>query len=220
MATQQLVADPPAYPCPLLTDLMDAVSRLYPQVFYRPLFACAASSKEFTVVNHLCTITILSKFLEDFWIRGAEMISVALMSDVGGGNANAKETAANPVWGKARMGQSVVLLALIGQIQSERHAKELPSVPPPKTPEGLMDQTSALAIKLREWLGRRKEAKAAHSRCMRAVAEGREPVENISDLTGRRSRKTERRTRTGHGRRNAWRLRGKVAMADRLEYES
>ena len=92
------------------------------------------------------------------------------------------------------------------------------NVPPPKTPEGLMDQTSALAIKLREWLGRRKETKDTRSRRMLAVAEGREPVENISDLTGRRARKTERRARMGHGRRNARRLRGKVAKADRLEY--
>lgn len=121
--SQKLVEAPPVYPCAPLTNLLDTIARLYPQVFYKPLFSCAASSKEFTVVNHLCVIVIVSKFLPDFWIRDAEMMSVALMSDAGGRKATISENG-NRTWAKARLGQSVLLLELIGRIQAARHEKE------------------------------------------------------------------------------------------------
>ncbi|KAG6915507.1 hypothetical protein DXG01_011132 [Tephrocybe rancida] len=116
----KLVEGPPPYPCIPLTNLLDTIARLYPQVFYKPLFLCAASSKEFTVVNHLCVIVIVSKFLSDFWIRDAEMVSVALMSD---GGKKAPETD-RKAWTKPRLGQAVIMLELIGSIQAARHEKE------------------------------------------------------------------------------------------------
>ncbi|KAJ6614617.1 hypothetical protein B0H10DRAFT_2165084 [Mycena sp. CBHHK59/15] len=109
----RLVDDPPQYPCLPLTDFLDKVSQTYPQVFYKPLFSCAASTKDFTVLNHLCAITAVSKFVPDFWTRDAEMMSVALMSDVG--------------WGTARLGQSVLLLEVIGRIQAVRRSKDVSS---------------------------------------------------------------------------------------------
>lgn len=52
------------------------------------------------------------------------MISVALMSDVGG----SKGTTSDNGWAKARLGQSVLFLELIGCIQAARHEKEASSV--------------------------------------------------------------------------------------------
>lgn len=85
-------------------------------------------------MNHLCILVIVSKFLPDFWIRDAEMMSVALMSDAG----TKKETALegeNRSWSKARLGQSVVMLEVIGAIQAARHEREVVNVRlVPKTP--------------------------------------------------------------------------------------
>lgn len=121
-----MVEDPPPYPCQPLTHLLEDISHLYPQLFFKPLFICAASSKEFTVVNHLCSITIVSKFLPEYWTRDAEMLSVALMSDIGG--AKATITATNLTGhGTTRLGQSILLLELIGHIQGIRHVKEASS---------------------------------------------------------------------------------------------
>lgn len=55
------------------------------------------------------------------------MMSVALMRDVGAGKGKSVETS-SPTWGKARLGQSVLLMELIGYIQSVRHAKDLSPV--------------------------------------------------------------------------------------------
>lgn len=96
---------------------------MYPQIFYKPLFACAASSKELTIQNHLSTLTVISRFLPDFWTRDSEMISVALMSD-----GVSKPSKLKPTWGKERLGQSALLVELIGHIQSVRTAQALSSV--------------------------------------------------------------------------------------------
>ncbi|KAF8068970.1 hypothetical protein FPV67DRAFT_1414491 [Lyophyllum atratum] len=118
----RLVEEPPPYPCIPLTNLLDTIARIYPQIFYKPLFLCAASSKEFTVVNYLCVIVIILKFLPDYWIRDAEMMSVALMSD--GGKKGATSETDKKSWMKTRLGQAVVMLELIGYIQSARHLKQ------------------------------------------------------------------------------------------------
>lgn len=114
---------PPAHPCTALTTLLDTIARSYPQIFYKPLFSCAASSKEFSIVNHLCVVVIVAKFLPDFWIRDAEMMSVALMSDVGT-RKGATPTGGVRSWAAARLGQSVLMLELIGCIQAVRHEKD------------------------------------------------------------------------------------------------
>jgi hypothetical protein len=89
---------------------------MYPQIFYKPLFACAASSKELTVQNCLAVLTIISRFLPNFLTRDAEMLSVALMSE---GTTN-KPSGAKPTWGKARLGQSALLVELISRVQALR----------------------------------------------------------------------------------------------------
>jgi hypothetical protein len=97
---------------------------MYPQIFYKPLFACAASTKEFAVVNFLAIIASISKFQTDFWFRSAEMISVALMSDGGSSGKGKGVDRGQPQWGTARLGQSVLLVELISRIQNVRRLRE------------------------------------------------------------------------------------------------
>ena len=59
---------------------------------------------------------MISRFLSDFWTRDAEMLSVALMSE--GTN---KPSGEKPVWGKARLGQSTLLVELIHRVQALRN---------------------------------------------------------------------------------------------------
>ncbi|KAF9062414.1 hypothetical protein BDP27DRAFT_1368816, partial [Rhodocollybia butyracea] len=126
----RLVDDPPPYPCFPLSSLLDTFSQTYPQIFYKPLFLCAASSKEHAVVNHLCTLTALARFMPDLWIKDAEMMSIAIMSD---GGPKSKKPASEATkhlsrsvkpWGIARLGQSVLLVELIAQVQGIRRARE------------------------------------------------------------------------------------------------
>jgi hypothetical protein len=89
-------------------------------VFFKPLFACAASDQEVIVVNHLCTLQVHTKYISDYWSRDVEMMCFALMGD-----ARASSEAGMPgQWGVARLGQLVLLLELIGKIQGVRHDKE------------------------------------------------------------------------------------------------
>ncbi|KAJ7653453.1 hypothetical protein B0H17DRAFT_1214685 [Mycena rosella] len=105
---------------PTLADRL--VSQLYLPLFYK---SCAASNKDFTVMNHLCAITAISRFLPDFWTRDAEMMSVALL------NSSKTNAPANgePVWGAARLGQSVLLGEIIGRIQAVLRTKDMSSAP-------------------------------------------------------------------------------------------
>jgi len=82
-------------------------------------------------------------------------------------------------------------------------------MPPPVTPQGLMDKASALAVKLSLWRGKRSETTANKQRHLLAVAEGREPMTD-AERTDPRSWWA---TRPGSQKN----LRGNVAKADRLE---
>ncbi|KIK68470.1 hypothetical protein GYMLUDRAFT_92002 [Collybiopsis luxurians FD-317 M1] len=127
----RLVDDPPPYPCLPLSSLLDTLSQTSPQIFYKPLFLCAASSREHVVVNHLCTLTAISRFMPDFWCRDAEMMSIAIMGDAGGLKSPvtpSKETSHSAKsWGIARLGQSILIVEVIAQIQNVRRSRESPN---------------------------------------------------------------------------------------------
>ncbi|KAJ7118682.1 hypothetical protein C8R43DRAFT_1035902 [Mycena crocata] len=148
----RLVDDPPAHPCLPLTDFLDKVSQLYPPIFYKPLFSCAASTKDFTVINHLCALTAISRFLPDFWTRDAEMMSIALMSGAGGKQTAPVDT---PVWGVARLGQSVLLLEMIGRVQAVRRTKDTPT----SNPDGAYVDIVKFVLALETRLGLLLDAK-------------------------------------------------------------
>lgn len=103
-----------------MTTFLSSLSRKWPPLFYKPLFACAASDKEVIVVNHLCTIQVHAKYVQDYWTRDPEMLCVALLSDIG----LTDTSNANDKWAKSRLGQLVLLVELIGKIQKLRHEKE------------------------------------------------------------------------------------------------
>jgi hypothetical protein len=88
-------------------------------MFFKPLIACATSDQEFTVVNHLCTLQVHAKYVQDYWVREVEMMCVALLKNPGG-----EVSEATGQWGVARLGQLVLLVELIGNVQNARRAKE------------------------------------------------------------------------------------------------
>jgi hypothetical protein len=120
------VIDPPPHPSPLLTDFLDVVSRWHPDVFYKPLVSCTASSKELTVVTQLCVIAAISRFIPDMWMRDLDMTTTILMMDIGGHGKGKSTSIINPTWGKARLGQSALILEVISWIRCQRQKAEGP----------------------------------------------------------------------------------------------
>ena len=94
---------------PALTRLLSTIASNLPKLFYKPVFACAAASKDSTTVSHLRTIVQLSRFFPEFWIGDTEMLIVALMSN---GNA---APGATP---RPRPGQLVVMMEILAHIKS------------------------------------------------------------------------------------------------------
>ncbi len=66
---------------------------------------------------------MMARYLPSFWIRDAEMLLVALMSDSGGIEKSSRENV-GPSWGQARLGQLVVLIELIAHVQATRQDKD------------------------------------------------------------------------------------------------
>ncbi|KAJ3746695.1 hypothetical protein DFH05DRAFT_1395192 [Lentinula detonsa] len=124
----RLVDDPPPYPCLPLSSLLESLSQSYPQIFYKPLFLCAASTREYAVVNHLCTVTALARFMPDYWIKDAEMMSIAIMGDMNMKKTDSRTAMENSgdakPQGIARLGQSVLVVELIAQVQGMRRIRE------------------------------------------------------------------------------------------------
>jgi hypothetical protein len=81
----RLTHDPPPTVPPSLRTLLRIISVRYPQIFYKPLFSCAASDTEDAVKGHLVTLHVVSTLVGPvhFYFRDAKMITVALMADVG-----------------------------------------------------------------------------------------------------------------------------------------
>ena len=125
--SQRLISDPPELPCPPLSDFLTIVSAAYPKAFYKPLFTCAASSKDTTVVNQVCILNTLTKLVQDFWTRDPEMISVALMSDATT-SVKGKSPAGRVTWGTPRFGQSMLLIELIDYVKSVRQSGDAVAV--------------------------------------------------------------------------------------------
>ncbi|KAG0706951.1 hypothetical protein DFH29DRAFT_96804 [Suillus ampliporus] len=111
---ERIIADPPPLHIPELTGVLDKASRTYPQVFFKPLFTCAASSKVLTIVHQLGVITAISAFLPDFWTRDTEMILVALMNEP----TAVLQPGSKRKWAQARLGQMIILVELIARVKA------------------------------------------------------------------------------------------------------
>ncbi|KAG6334710.1 hypothetical protein ID866_4370 [Astraeus odoratus] len=105
---ERIIFDPPPDADASLTGILEKVSRLHPQVFFKPLFSCAASSKVLSAVRHLQQLVALSIFLPDFWLHDPDIVVVALMNEVGSVQQEAHETCR-----KATVGQNALLIELI-----------------------------------------------------------------------------------------------------------
>ena len=71
------------------------------------------------MVNHLCTLHIHAKYVQRYWVKEVEMMCVALLNNPGG---KVGETRGQR--GVARLGQLVLLVELIGNVQNARRIKE------------------------------------------------------------------------------------------------
>lgn len=123
---QRLVSNPPPVPSSRLTSFLSIISQAFPKVFYKPIFSCAAATKEKTVINQLLVLNAISQFVPDLWTRDAEMLSFALMS--GSASHSQKASVEGPVWGKSRLGQSALLLEIIHRLSSIRNSKDMSQV--------------------------------------------------------------------------------------------
>ena len=66
---------------------------------------------------------MVTRYLPSFWIRDAEMLLVALMSDSGGIERGSQDNV-GPPWGQTRVGQLVVLIELVAHVQATRQDKD------------------------------------------------------------------------------------------------
>lgn len=67
---------------------------------------------------------MVARYLPSFWIRDAEMLLVALMSDSSSVDERGSQDNVGPPWGQARLGQLVVLMELIAHVQATRLDKD------------------------------------------------------------------------------------------------
>lgn len=116
--SQRLAAEAIAIPDPSVIELLLLIAKRYPQVFFKPLFLCAASNKELIIANYLRILITLSTYLPNILTSNAEMISVALLGSLpNAGNTDEKR---EPVRERARLGHCVVVVELISRLRSLR----------------------------------------------------------------------------------------------------
>lgn len=121
-----MLLDPPDLPSPGLSRFLEVVSHAYPKIFYKPLFSCAAATKDATIVHQLKIMNLISRFLPDFWTRDPDMMSIALISSVH--NPKANSTTDGPLPNSLRVGQLALTLELSEQIRLIRNVKDLATV--------------------------------------------------------------------------------------------
>jgi len=124
--SQRLAAEPTTTPDPSITELLLSIAKRYPQVFFKPLFLCAASNKELTITNYLRILITLSAYLPNILTSNAEMMSVALMGNLSN-TGNVDETV-DPTWEQARLGHCVILVELISRMRTLRKSAVCPLV--------------------------------------------------------------------------------------------
>jgi hypothetical protein len=116
-----------------LTILLNTISKTYPQLFFKPLFSLAASSKEINAANHLWALSMISRYVPDLWTRDSEMMSVALVGAVsrGRGKEDEEKEDVQKEKGVAKLGQGVLLMELISKAREVRKVAEAGTEKPP-----------------------------------------------------------------------------------------
>ncbi|HEV7736343.1 MAG TPA: hypothetical protein VGO47_03085 [Chlamydiales bacterium] len=90
-----------------------------------PFFALVSAAKE-TLIGQLSVVIVLARHLPSFWIRDAEMISIAVLSDASRNKAKTTGDADSP-WARLRIGQSLILVELLRGIRQITKTKKDPN---------------------------------------------------------------------------------------------
>ncbi|KAF9653663.1 hypothetical protein BDM02DRAFT_3135161 [Thelephora ganbajun] len=118
----RLTAESITTPDPSITELLLSTAKRYPQIFFKPLFLCAASNKELITASYLRTLVTLLTYLPNILTSNAEMMSVALMGNLS--NTGSVDEASNLTWEQARLGHCVVMVELISCLRSLRKSAD------------------------------------------------------------------------------------------------
>lgn len=107
---------------------LDGLALNHPQLFYKPLFTCAATPKDHVVVDQLRILAALETHIPDILTRDADMTAIVLLSGGGGvlGKGKGKEDAP-PRWVTARAGQSAIMFELIFKLDALTQNKGISS---------------------------------------------------------------------------------------------
>ena len=92
------------------------------------MFVCATATKDTTIVNQLCIVNALSKFVPDILTSDPDMMSIALVSDTS--TLSMSLTASGSLdsgrpRGVPRIGQVALLVELIDRLQQVYDTKDL-----------------------------------------------------------------------------------------------
>lgn len=93
---------------------LEALQLAHPNVLYKPLFTCAASSKATVVKEHLGIIQALAQLIGPikFWTHAhPDMLVLACMGDVA--QRQSPNASGPKPWTVDKLGQNVVLLELV-----------------------------------------------------------------------------------------------------------
>ncbi|KAF5359637.1 hypothetical protein D9756_003121 [Leucocoprinus leucothites] len=137
---------PSSPPTASLTALLKLISETHPQTFFKPLFSLATSSPSSSsstqnssgggtsvimLASTLSVVHALSAIVRDWWVRDAEMVCVALMSDVGAsssakGKGKARDTGPGmgTEGGTVRLGQMIALLEVVAKLRALRRLRD------------------------------------------------------------------------------------------------
>ncbi|KAG8883201.1 hypothetical protein FRB97_007023 [Tulasnella sp. 331] len=149
---QRLIEDPPPVPHAELTSLLTRLAGSFGLLFHKPLFDCARSSKEATVVAQLRILSAISKWYPAMWWTNDEMISVALMKRMDGGKSvnspSSSSSLLEVTWGRPWLGQCAIMMELIVQFRQLTAEKKAPSEPPDSSKHAVAHFADGLEARL------------------------------------------------------------------------
>ncbi|KAG8998938.1 hypothetical protein FRB94_006521 [Tulasnella sp. JGI-2019a] len=143
---QRLVEDPPPVPHLELSSLLTRLAGSFGLLFHKPLFDCARSSKEATIVVQLRILSSISTWYPAMWWTNDEMISVALMKRMDSKTINSPSL--EMTWAKPWLGQCSIMMELISRFRQLTAEKKEPDAPPDPSKKPIMNFMDGLESRL------------------------------------------------------------------------
>lgn len=142
--TSSLCAFPHSTTPTTLPELLKFISEVLPQTFFKPLFSLATSSSSkfssgehdseaiggigpgtIALANTLCVVHVLGAIVQDWWLRDAEMICIALLGDVSSDSGDKRgDEDKDKTRGRVGLGQMIVLLELVNKLRMVRRLRD------------------------------------------------------------------------------------------------